>query len=210
MAVAKARLTEPLHAQTLPVTQTALVVGGGVAGMTAALALADQGFDTFLVEKSPRLGGIARASNGTSRATASPTTCAGLVRRVAAHPAHHGAHGRAPRAGRRLRGQLQDHDRAELVERQARARARPVKIEARRGDPRHRRGGEPAGRVPVRQHPAVMTLIELEEAAGAADRSRRGRRPARWCSSSAWARARRTTPTAPASAAPRPSRTPSA
>ena len=44
MAVAKARLLEPLEYITVPVTKTALVVGGGVTGMTAALALADQGF----------------------------------------------------------------------------------------------------------------------------------------------------------------------
>ena len=59
MAVAKARLTEPLRSIPLPVTPSALVVGGGIAGMTAALAIADQGFEVFLVEKSPRLGGIA-------------------------------------------------------------------------------------------------------------------------------------------------------
>ncbi|MBM3333936.1 FAD-dependent oxidoreductase, partial [Candidatus Sumerlaeota bacterium] len=57
MAVARARLAEPLEAHLLPVTQKALVVGGGLAGMTAALAIADAGFDVFLVEKQPQLGG---------------------------------------------------------------------------------------------------------------------------------------------------------
>ncbi|MCJ7622447.1 MAG: FAD-dependent oxidoreductase [Anaerolineaceae bacterium] len=58
MSVAKARLLIPLEASHLPVNQTALVVGGGIAGMTAAAALANQGFYTHLVEKEERLGGL--------------------------------------------------------------------------------------------------------------------------------------------------------
>jgi heterodisulfide reductase subunit A2 len=60
MAVAKANLIEPLPSLSLPVTQKACVVGGGAAGMTAALAIAEQGFDVTLVEKDARLGGNAR------------------------------------------------------------------------------------------------------------------------------------------------------
>lgn len=58
MAVEKARLLTPLEVSHLPVNQSALVIGGGIAGITAASALADQGFETYLVEKSPRLGGL--------------------------------------------------------------------------------------------------------------------------------------------------------
>jgi heterodisulfide reductase subunit A len=57
MAVAKARGMKPLPEQTVPVTPKALVIGGGIAGMTAALNLADQGFDCLLVEKGKTLGG---------------------------------------------------------------------------------------------------------------------------------------------------------
>ena len=57
IAVGKARLLEPLHSIALSVTQNALVVGGGLAGMTAALSVADQGFDVALVEREKRLGG---------------------------------------------------------------------------------------------------------------------------------------------------------
>ncbi|MBW2147696.1 MAG: CoB--CoM heterodisulfide reductase iron-sulfur subunit A family protein [Deltaproteobacteria bacterium] len=57
MAVYKARRLQPLAAARLPVTPTALVVGGGVAGMTAALSLARQGFTAHLVEKENELGG---------------------------------------------------------------------------------------------------------------------------------------------------------
>jgi heterodisulfide reductase subunit A len=61
MAVAKASLLEPLHQSELPVTRSALVVGGGIAGMTAALSLADQGYPVTLVEKSEVMGGHARS-----------------------------------------------------------------------------------------------------------------------------------------------------
>ncbi len=57
MAVAKSRLLEPLQNLELKVNQAALVVGGGVAGMTAALELAKQGFKVNLVEKEKELGG---------------------------------------------------------------------------------------------------------------------------------------------------------
>jgi heterodisulfide reductase subunit A-like polyferredoxin len=60
MSVARARLLEPLHKMPLSLQHSALVVGGGVAGMTAALSLADQGFPVTLVERSPELGGWAR------------------------------------------------------------------------------------------------------------------------------------------------------
>jgi heterodisulfide reductase subunit A len=60
MAVAKSRLIEPLAERSLPLNHAALVVGGGVAGMTAALALADEGFDVHLVEREPELGGHAK------------------------------------------------------------------------------------------------------------------------------------------------------
>ncbi len=60
MAVAKVRLLEPLQQQSVPVTKSALVIGGGLAGMTAAVEMADQGFDVYLVEKQAQLGGNLR------------------------------------------------------------------------------------------------------------------------------------------------------
>jgi len=57
MAVAKARLLEPLPSITVPVTQRALVIGGGIAGQVAALDIANMGFETYLVEKQPSIGG---------------------------------------------------------------------------------------------------------------------------------------------------------
>jgi len=60
MSVARASLLEQLKYLSVGVNNPVLVVGGGVAGMTAALNLADQGFPTTLIEKSNELGGSAR------------------------------------------------------------------------------------------------------------------------------------------------------
>ncbi|MFQ5898849.1 MAG: hydrogenase iron-sulfur subunit [Candidatus Methylomirabilia bacterium] len=60
MGVEKARRLEPLTTTRSPVIQRALVVGGGIAGMTAAAALARQGYETHLVEKEQKLGGLLR------------------------------------------------------------------------------------------------------------------------------------------------------
>jgi heterodisulfide reductase subunit A len=65
MAVAKARMLEPLERFSLGVTRRGLVIGGGLAGMTAALALADQGFEVDLVERNKDLGGFLRKIHAT-------------------------------------------------------------------------------------------------------------------------------------------------
>ncbi len=60
MAVAKARLLEPLQTRFVPIIKSALVLGGGVAGMSSALELAGQGYDVYLVEREKELGGNLR------------------------------------------------------------------------------------------------------------------------------------------------------
>ena len=57
MAVEKARHLEALEVSHLPVTQRAVVVGGGIAGLTASAALSNQGIETHLIEKRDQLGG---------------------------------------------------------------------------------------------------------------------------------------------------------
>ena len=58
MAVSRVRQLEPLYEDTLPLTPKTLVIGGGIAGIQAALDLADSGYEVTLVEKSPSVGGI--------------------------------------------------------------------------------------------------------------------------------------------------------
>jgi heterodisulfide reductase subunit A len=65
MSVARTVHLEPLQEFDLPVDKRALVVGGGVAGMTSALSLARQGFEVYLVEKESELGGMARRIQST-------------------------------------------------------------------------------------------------------------------------------------------------
>ncbi|MDD1732767.1 MAG: hydrogenase iron-sulfur subunit [Methanothrix sp.] len=57
MAVAKAELLQPLEPESIPVSKKVLVIGGGVAGIAAALDLADAGLHVYLVERRPTIGG---------------------------------------------------------------------------------------------------------------------------------------------------------
>ena len=63
MGVAKSRLLKPQEEMKLKITQTALVIGGGISGMTAALNIANQGFNVYLIEKEKYLGGNLRFLN---------------------------------------------------------------------------------------------------------------------------------------------------
>jgi len=60
MSVAKSRLQEPLHSETVGVTPSCLIIGGGIAGMVSALSLADQGFPVHIIEKDNELGGLVK------------------------------------------------------------------------------------------------------------------------------------------------------
>lgn len=60
MGVAKALLLQPLEKFKIDINPTALIIGGGIAGMTAALNLANQEFKVILIEKEPELGGLLR------------------------------------------------------------------------------------------------------------------------------------------------------
>ena len=64
-AVGRARLLEAQEEQVFPVTDAALVIGGGVAGSQAALELADGGHQVYLVEREPSIGGIMAAIDKT-------------------------------------------------------------------------------------------------------------------------------------------------
>ncbi|MEE9610115.1 MAG: NAD(P)-binding protein, partial [Desulfatiglandales bacterium] len=86
MAVAKAALVEPLQQIMLEVKQSALVVGGGVAGMEAALGVAEQGYQAYLVEKTGELGGVARRLRATWKGEDVGSYVQDLIGRVQNHP----------------------------------------------------------------------------------------------------------------------------
>ncbi|MBN1606242.1 MAG: FAD-dependent oxidoreductase [Polyangiaceae bacterium] len=105
MAVSRAARLRPLVGETVPVKGAALVIGGGIAGITAALALSDQGFPVHLVEQEPMLGGTALRipttldgdrvgeflRNAIERVHASPRVSVHLGSRVSSVKGHLGA-----------------------------------------------------------------------------------------------------------------------
>ena len=80
MAIAKARKLKPLPEQTVPVTTRALIVGGGIAGMVVALTMAEQGFESVLLEKGKNLGG----NLGLLNHTLSSSETAGYLKKLVA------------------------------------------------------------------------------------------------------------------------------
>jgi heterodisulfide reductase subunit A len=86
MAVGRTARLMPLEQEMVPVNSAALVIGGGVAGMTAALSLADQGFPVHLVEKEAELGGTARQLHHTLDGRDIQAFLADTINRVSNHP----------------------------------------------------------------------------------------------------------------------------
>jgi len=86
MAVFKARKLKPLELQKVKVTPSALVIGGGVAGMVSALSIANQGFEVHLVEKEDTLGGIARKLKRTITGEDPQKFLDELIEKVSSHP----------------------------------------------------------------------------------------------------------------------------
>jgi heterodisulfide reductase subunit A2 len=84
--VARAVLLEPLRESTYEIIKEGLVVGGGVAGITAALTIADQGFPVHLVEKGSRLGGQALQLTETVEGDSPEILVRHMIERVAHHP----------------------------------------------------------------------------------------------------------------------------
>ena len=89
MSVARACMLEPLEEFSLPVNKAALVVGGGVAGMTSALTLAEQGFEIYLLEKASDLGGMARRIHYTLEGLDVQAYLNDLKKKVYRHPLIH-------------------------------------------------------------------------------------------------------------------------
>ena len=86
MAVSRASLLESIPELSVDVEKSALVVGGGVAGMTAALSLADQGFPATIVEKTAELGGASKKLSKTWRGQDIQGDLSNLVEKGQDHP----------------------------------------------------------------------------------------------------------------------------
>jgi heterodisulfide reductase subunit A len=89
MSVARSAVLEPLQEFDLPVNKAALVVGGGLAGMTCALSIAEQGHEVYLLEKQSELGGTARRIHTTLDGQDIQATLADLIRKVYRHQLIH-------------------------------------------------------------------------------------------------------------------------
>ncbi len=86
MATERVARSTPLSDDTVPVNNAALVLGGGIAGINAALAMAEQGFPVHLVEKQAELGGTARHVHTTLDNQDVAAFLAESVDRVSQHP----------------------------------------------------------------------------------------------------------------------------
>ncbi len=84
MAIAKASLMEPLSEANLQINQAALVIGGGIAGITAAKTLSKQGYHTYLIEKTDRLGGQALQIHETWQGESVPENVSRMIEDVQA------------------------------------------------------------------------------------------------------------------------------
>jgi heterodisulfide reductase subunit A-like polyferredoxin len=87
MAAARAARLQPIREHGFQVVRRALVIGGGIAGMTAALSLADQGFEAALVEREDKLGGLALNLRKSLSGEDVASFVADLTKRVRSHPA---------------------------------------------------------------------------------------------------------------------------
>lgn len=86
MAVYEAASLEPLQLHSAAILPSALIVGAGVAGLTAALTLADQGFPCYLLERQAELGGLARRLQGSLTDPQPSQLLFELISQVLAHP----------------------------------------------------------------------------------------------------------------------------
>jgi heterodisulfide reductase subunit A-like polyferredoxin len=86
MSVARADTLLPLEEKKIPVVQRGLVIGGGVAGLNAALGLADQGYEVVLVEKEDELGGLAKRLTATIEGAKIGDYLKDLIQKISSHP----------------------------------------------------------------------------------------------------------------------------
>ncbi len=158
MAVSRARQLRPIARKSFPVIPRALVVGGGVAGMKAALSLAHQGFHTYLVERDRHLGGLARRLFFTLEGPDPQKLLQNLEAAVFSHPNIEVRTGSEVVA---VRGQV-----GRFVTRIRTPHRRQPEILLEHGVLLVATGGReflPAGRFLYGRDPRVLTQLELEE-----------------------------------------------
>jgi heterodisulfide reductase subunit A len=85
VGVARSRHFQPYHKESRTFNRSALVIGGGLAGMTSAVAIADEGYDVYLIEKADRLGGNLRHLHKTAEGPNPQRLLQSLVKRVHSH-----------------------------------------------------------------------------------------------------------------------------
>jgi heterodisulfide reductase subunit A len=85
VSVARARHLRPYHKEGRAFDRSAMVIGGGLAGMTSALAIADEGYDVYLIEKTDTLGGNLRNLHRTAEGPNPQRLLQSLIKRVHSH-----------------------------------------------------------------------------------------------------------------------------
>jgi|TARA_B100000315_G_scaffold202119_1_gene194701 heterodisulfide reductase subunit A len=89
MSVGRSALLQPLQEMELPMDKAVLIIGGGVAGMTSALNMAEQGFEVYLLEKDADLGGMARRLHTTLDGVDVQAYLDDIAGKVYRHPSIH-------------------------------------------------------------------------------------------------------------------------
>jgi len=85
VGIARSRHLKPYHKEKREFNRSALVIGGGLAGMTSALAIADEGYDVYLIEKDDKLGGNLRHLYRTAEGPNPQRLLQSLIKRVHSH-----------------------------------------------------------------------------------------------------------------------------
>ncbi len=156
IAVARANHLEPIHKSAVPPHKRALVIGGGVSGMTAALAIADSGYDVELVERDEALGGNLHKVQYLVEGENPQKLLRDLVNRVRVHE------------------RVTVHTRTEVVQHNGHIGSYHARLQDRNGrlhDISHgvtivATGGQEARvrKYHLDEHPRVITQLELEDA----------------------------------------------
>jgi heterodisulfide reductase subunit A len=157
LAVGRVIANQPVHKDAYPCYPAALVIGGGVAGMTAALAIGDSGYDVHLVERAERLGGNLIDLHYVAEGYNPQRLLRDLVNRVRAHQRINVYTRTNVIASRGHVGQFT----SELVTRQPDGRKETIQVE--HGATIVATGGRETREHPLLNIPQVITQRELEE-----------------------------------------------